>query len=290
MVRLQSFLVVFVCAWVPLCAVGVQTSRAGEDILPVSADLVADAGGKTEMGYAEADNATECDPCLTPCSSLWTFGAGAIFLNRNHATAEPTAKIYRGTTRQTYEMIHDMRDSDLGMAVGPDITLARCLGPCWDVEARYFQVDGWNDRQDFSSPNGVLVSAYGSFASSSAIAYTYSSRLYNVEMNMRWKHWERLPLLIGFRTLGLDEQFQTASTSGGTYDVGTNTETNNALYGLQVGAEPVLWDRCGRFRIDGLFKAGIYGNNAHQRTSFPHRGSTTGQPEHHNRVRRRIVG
>ena len=50
---------------------------------------------------------------------------------------------------------------------------------------------------------------------------------------------------------------------------GADTWTNNGLYGLQIGTEPVLWDRCGRFRLEGLLKAGIYANRAHQRTTFP---------------------
>ena len=101
------------------------------------------------------------------------------------------------------------------------------------------------------------------------MALDYSSQLYNVEVNLRWKRCEAIPVLIGFRTLGLDEQFQSSSLAGVSVGRRTDTWTNNGLYGLQIGTEPTLWDRCGRFRLEGLLKAGIYGNHAHQCTRFP---------------------
>ena len=44
-----------------------------------------------------------------------------------------------------------MANSGLGTAAGPDITLSRCLGSCWDLEARYFQIDGWRNAKVFSA-------------------------------------------------------------------------------------------------------------------------------------------
>ena len=51
-----------------------------------------------------------------------------------------------------------MANSGLGTAAGPDITLSRCLGPCWDLEARYFQVDGWHNANAFgaSTPGRII--------------------------------------------------------------------------------------------------------------------------------------
>jgi hypothetical protein len=74
----------------------------------------------------------------------------------------------------------------------------------------------------------------------------------------------------GFRMLGLDEQFRTGSTLTG--PLWTDTTTNNVLCGGQIGAEPVFWNRCGWFRLEGLVKAGLFGNCAHQRTLFPTAG------------------
>ena len=109
-----------------------------------------------------------------------------------------------------------MANSGLGTAAGPDITLSRCLGPCWDVEARYFQVDGWRDANVFSvnSPGRVIDAAYGTSFSAQSVSLDYSSRLYNVELNLRWKRCEAIPVLIGFRTLGLDERFRSSSLAG----------------------------------------------------------------------------
>jgi hypothetical protein len=268
MVRQQSVSMAIVWSLVLFCAIGGQSSIAGDRILPIVADDVSNIAQPASVGYAEAENTFDCEPCDAPCCPLWTVGAGAIFLNRNHATARPTAKFYRGATRQTYELARDMGDTDLGMAAGPDISLTRCLNPCWDIEARYFQLDGWGDRQEFSSPNGVMLTAYNAEGFGNAMSYGYSSRLYNIELNLRWKRYERLPFLMGFRTLGLDEGFQVAADTGEGFALGIDTQTHNTLYGFQAGVAPVLWDRCGPFRVEGLLKAGVYANNANQRTRF----------------------
>jgi hypothetical protein len=129
-------------------------------------------------------------------------------------------------------------------------------------------MDGWNDSRSFQDYTRTSVSAYNFTESTTAPGYSYSSRMYNVELNLRWKQFERVPLLMGFRTLGVDENYRIIS-NGGLNTTWAETDTNNGLYGMQIGAEPVLWNRCGRFRLDGTIKAGLYGNTEHQRTRFP---------------------
>lgn len=41
-----------------------------------------------------------------------------------------------------------------------------------------------------------------------------------------------------------------------------DTHTHNRLYGVQCGADALLWDRGGPLTVDLIGKAGIYGNRA----------------------------
>jgi hypothetical protein len=266
MVRFQFPRMVLVCTVVSFGTLGVPYSTAGERVRPASMDLVAETPGQVDAGYAEAETGVDSCPTVAECDSVWTVKAGAIFLSRDRADGRPSAKVYTANTAPL--LLYDMASATVGTAAGPDIMLTRCLGPCWDVEARYFQVDGWNSSYSVTDRYGERVSAYGRTDTSGiTTSLAYSSRLYNFEANLRWKCIEQLPLLIGFRTLGLDERFQIGNTNSIT--PWAITSTNNALYGAQVGVEPILWDRGGRFQLEGLLKAGIYGNCAHQRTTFP---------------------
>jgi hypothetical protein len=231
---------------------------------------------QADAGYTEGNADVECCPDDAECSSPWRVDAGVICLSRNRATARPSAQVYtRPDIRTTPSLAFDMVNCGLGTAVGPDITLSRCLGSsCWEVEARYFQLDGWSNTHFFDAgPTGsVSVVGYGTQATSQAQSLAYASRLYNVELNLRWNRCEAIPFLLGFRTLELDERFYISSQNP-PLGIGADSRTNNSLYGLQIGTEPILWDRCGRFRLEGLLKAGVYGNRAHQCTRFPQTGS-----------------
>jgi hypothetical protein len=235
--------------------------NAADSVTPAAVSMVSDMPAQAETGCVRTDPVMECCPTEACCPSVWTVNAGAIFLSRNRATAQPSGRIQTLDQRQVF----DMADSDLGTAVGPDISLSRSLGACWDVQARFFQVDGWNDRNDFQDYGTTMITGYGASMLAPMPSVSYSSRLYNVETNLRWKGICHLPVLAGFRTLGLDENFQVSVAGGENVSV-ANTSTNNALYGCQIGIEPVLWDQGGRFRLESSLKAGIYGNRTHQRT------------------------
>lgn len=268
MARVQLVLVFLIGTSFPLIAMGVQPSAAGGRVVPAAADLVAESTEPVSMGYAEAEAGLGCCPVATECCPSWTVEVGAIFLGRDRPDARPAVEVQPyGQSR-----IFSMTESDLGTAAGPDVTLTRCLGSCWDVEARYFQIDGWNDTHTFTGTYPTYVTAYGNVFALDTPSLGYSSRLYNIEVNLRWKAIERMPLLVGFRTLGLDETFQ-ITTPGAPPTSLARTTTNNALYGMQIGTDAVLWDRCGRFRLESPLKAGIYGNRAHQRTIFAAAGT-----------------
>jgi hypothetical protein len=76
-------------------------------------------------------------------------------------------------------------------------------------------------------------------------------------------------MLAGFRWLELRENLNYGRLYEGVtppiFYSDWDTNTKNNLYGFQIGADGVILDR-GCFSLDGLVKAGIFGNHAEQST------------------------
>jgi hypothetical protein len=183
---------------------------------------------------------------------------------RSQSNTTPAFVVYNSGLQEVF----NSATADRGMASGPDIMLSRNLGPNWDIEARYFQVDGWNVNNVMQNPHGLLALGYHSFGIAETFSLTDKTRLYNIEVNLRNRYFERWPLIVGFRTMQLHERFQVAELLPA-YSTDICTQTNNFLWGCQVGAEPILWRPNDRFQLDGLIKTGIYGGHSYQQTIFP---------------------
>jgi hypothetical protein len=146
--------------------------------------------------------------------------------------------------------------------VGPRISLIRQT-QCCDLEILFFTFDGTSAFVERSNPAvpenpGLDQPVNPTFLVSSG----WSSRLYNAELNARWNPSCRLTILAGLRWAQYRDEFQRLLSID---DLG-HTKSNNNLYGFQVGADALLWQRdC--FSIEGLCKVGVYGNHAEQQTT-----------------------
>jgi hypothetical protein len=101
--------------------------------------------------------------------------------------------------------------------------------------------------------------------------------LYNTEINFRRPVNNRVTWLAGFRWVETFDHWRLNGTlPAAGVNAALNLTTANHLYGAQTGLDLRLWDRGGPFRFEGLFKAGIFGNAANQRTTDQSTiGSTT---------------
>ena len=245
------------------------TDSSGDSQPPSSAAAVCPSQG------AGGEDAGFGQPC---CGSRWTASADFIILDRIGTV--PYTLVSEQPLNSTAAATEVLNATDLhqGFAGGPRLGLIHHGDDGGDLEFSYFQIDGWSSYQSIGpTPNDKLVmTAPGDFVqhqddndySGQMLAWDYTSRLYNAELNMRWNPWDGVTVLAGFRWAELLEELQGILAPANTGGAGPfwDTQTKNNLYGLQIGTEARLFER-GRFSIGGVLKAGVYDNHAEEASS-----------------------
>ncbi|MGA2061134.1 MAG: BBP7 family outer membrane beta-barrel protein [Thermoguttaceae bacterium] len=232
-----------------------------------------------------------CNPscCQKCCCPRWTASADFIILDRVGSVDRTLIEeVPPPTFAAPSTELLNANDLHQGFHGGPRLDLIRHGDCCYDLELLYFQIDGWSSTKSFSGDTGTLFfTAPGPLVSTNPpdepMQFEYSSKLYNAEFNVRWNPYCRVTLLAGFRWLELREDLD----GGNVYEGVTppilysfwDTNTNNNLYGFQIGADGLIFDR-GCFSIDGLVKAGIFGNHAEQSTIAAGLGPFTASTNH----------
>lgn len=165
------------------------------------------------------------------------------------------------------------KDFAFPFAAGPRLSLTR-HGECRDLELVYFMIDGWSATEARSDESGLRFTAPQFWVEAEGVpmSFTWSSRLYSAEANLRLPAHPCVTLLAGFRWIGLREELVFSSPVEPYFGPFWSTQTHNHLYGFQIGADARLWDHGGRFRLTGVAKAGVYGNQAEQVSAVPFDG------------------
>jgi hypothetical protein len=171
---------------------------------------------------------------------------------------------------RTLQEVLNANDFHFGFKGGPRLSLTR-HGECGnDIEFVYFAIDGWWDSQTRASPDDVRFDAPFFWAITSQgcpMRFDWTSKLYNAELNLWMSRCGCWRLLAGLRFVELRESL--IGGMPGLADPFWTTNTDNHLYGFQVGADATLWDRGGPFYITGVLKAGVYTNHAQQFSECP---------------------
>jgi hypothetical protein len=269
------------CCLVGLLVLATTPVALGQDNLIADNSPAADKGGLLPSSFDTAvDKPLESVCCPSCCGPRWTASADFIILDRIGGV--PYALVETVPHDQPYTNpgteVLNANDLHEGFAAGPKLGLVRHGDNGYDLELSYFQVDEWNDYRSIGpTPDYWLVmTAPGNFIQeqdhkhTQMMAWDYSSRLYNAELNVRWHPYDRLTLLAGFRWANLSEGLQgTLPELPGTWpdrrNPFWNASVRNNLYGFQIGADGKLLER-GRFSINGLIKAGIFGNDVVETT------------------------
>ena len=156
----------------------------------------------------------------------------------------------------------------------PRVFLTRETSDCWGIDIGFMGIDSWFTSESRGTPT-VSPTAFGpngdsfpSAAPGTVYQANYGTNLYSGEVNLRRRCNECVTWLAGFRWMELDDLLfvrQSAATPQALYQV----DTNNHMYGFQIGGEAELINCQQRFHVDSLFRAGILFNNADQATYAP---------------------
>jgi hypothetical protein len=184
----------------------------------------------------------------------------ALYLNRR----APQANVVL-TETATGNTLLSTSQNDPSWAGGVETNLLVDITDSTQFEFDWFSVDDWFDRYSDSFAATVVeeVPFPVTLASSSV-----SSRIRNMEFNLREEVIDNVTLLGGFRYLEfLDSQgihYQNEIT--GASQVLT-TRIANRMYGVQIGAQ-VDFVKTEDWELSGWAKAGIYGNAADNSTGI----------------------
>lgn len=201
------------------------------------------------------------------CSS-WTAQIDALMLWQGNIPSFPLL-----TDATTGVTALDANQAQTQMSAGPRFALFYNVDPCHAIEGNYIYVDGFNGQA--SVPAGGAYSpvtipqppATGAGTITGATLLT-EGLFKSAELNYRWRNTDALTWLIGFRWVEWNQTAQIDGLSGqSSSPFSINEQTGNDLYGGQFGADLLFWNAGGRFRLNGVAKAGIFGNHAYQRAS-----------------------
>ncbi len=131
-------------------------------------------------------------------SQLWTFWAGAIFLDRSNPRDQ-------SLVRSGGVDLINARNLDFVTQGGIDINALR-HGEYFDVDFRYFQVNNMGAHDRIFPTGGVDLPFANpvSFPTPQLDAF-YKTSIQSVEINLRKNYSPRLAFLAGFRYLALDD-------------------------------------------------------------------------------------
>lgn len=208
---------------------------------------------------------------------IWTrrLPSGPLFVNQY---TNETVENFRDTFRSRW-------------AAGPNITVGRPIGNCWNAELNYFGLYSLNltgatnagraqpiivDPNDATRQIAAEILPFPNFRIGGAPAvtfdprdtqiYDYTTTLNNFELNFRKDVTDRFSWLVGFRYVNLTEDL-TANLYNrfGQFFGGYSIATHNNLFGAQLGGDYTAAIRDPLYlRFSG--KAGVYGNAATQST------------------------
>ncbi len=200
------------------------------------------------------DDGMYCDE-YSDCVPGWTVRAGAVILDRSKPEGDTIARPAGGLLT-----ISAGGDFDFDWSGGVDVYVARQFGSGLGVEVRYFGVDS-NAGFDYED-TGNLDIGHTTVINLFDVDAAYQSQLHSTEVNLRMPSSERVTWLAGFRWIELQETLNYDIDLLSLVNNDFNWNTNNHMYGGQLGLDLQLWDLASRFSINTVLKAGVYGNDA----------------------------
>lgn len=193
----------------------------------------------------------------------WDVGVGTAILTRGTLAGGPIM-VERAPNRGT---LLDARQFGFDWGAGPDISARRALGSGGFFDAvgfRYLDVQSMSADTLVPNLRGVVWAFPAGSGSEPPIfrhvEAGYSSRLYSFETDVyRGIDGSDVQWLTGFRWIQASDALGLVGTTP-TQTAGWNWNTQNNLYGWQLGAVVPLLSPESRWSLSCSPKAGVYGN------------------------------
>ena len=229
----------------------------------------------TGLAFAQGDCDTlTCDSLGSSpsCGPRWTASADALFLHRSQRFVQPLVV----DENAGLAPVLTGNQLDFGTSAGPRVALIRHLESGRSAELVYFGLHDWtanaqaNGNNNLSIPGDLGLASFDFFAAD-RMDVAYGSRIHNAEANL-WTPVGDLQWLTGFRYFSVQEDFKIASFDVDTYLSDYRIDTNNQMYGGQVGLRKT-WG-FGWLNIAPEIKFGLLQNSNNQHTVIRDLGNT----------------
>ena len=165
-------------------------------------------------------------------------------------------------------------DAQTAMALGPRIGTIFNLDNVYAIEGNYFQAGMFsgdatslpiaNPPWDMLQENNFNGQNYNPVDSAQLFTTSF---IQSAELNWRRRTCTPITWIGGFRWVEWNQQMNITEYAGGQQVGFFNTATGNNLYGGQGGVDIALWnDNNGPVKVNAVGKAGVFYNNAFQRS------------------------
>jgi hypothetical protein len=250
---------------------------------------------EADLVLSPADHAVDCPPedygsaCGSVCHVLDPWGDDPVWSGRTEAlllwrSAPQGLPLFNSLSQGGVVQGPALNAADFatGMAAGPRFTVFRHTGDDGAIEFNFLRVQSFTGTRTLSPRDGGYQLSdldQGIFCCPTVDPFTsisggLSSSLQSFELNRRLPTDGRLQWLAGFRwvqwneQIGIDGIYAFDGVSTQAY----STSTSNDLYGLQIGADSILYGLGGPFRIEGIGKSGVFYNRAVQGSAKAYSG------------------
>lgn len=194
------------------------------------------------------------EPSYVEPSHLFTIRVNALFLHRR----APSSNVVLSDAA-TGATLLNTSDNEPSWAGGTEVNLLLGFSDTTKFEFDWFSVDDWFDKRTVHF--GPTAVDQVPFLVTDA-AVSVSSRIRNMEFNLRDEVYNGVTFLAGFRYLEfLDAQrvhYQNLPTGTEQFNV---IDVSNRLYGFQIGTQLDFF-KSADWELSAFGKVGIYGNSA----------------------------
>lgn len=239
---------------------------------------VYEAGGHVSCASCAGKGCSECrdtkgwfNRILCDVEPRLVGQVDALFLWQG---AIPSRSLYVSDI-EPFDTVLDADQGQTPVSVGTRYNLQMNLDCTYAFEGNYFSVYGFEGEQSTPYSDGLYAMdnlAGLDYGDIEWARFRTSGSIQSAEFNWRRKTCSPVTWLAGFRWVEWNQGLRIVDIyqgfDGPANDI-VNTQTGNDLYGGQIGADLMLWNRWQDVKVNGIGKAGVFYNQAYSRTNVP---------------------